>query len=79
MSDTDNSELIETEHFVLKVYGKHNLMFKTKHKDLDYLKKVGEELISQKDTDYTHYEIHFNSEANEEMTHPEMLLHLTLD
>jgi hypothetical protein len=70
---------MKDEEFVLKVYGKHNLTFKAKHHDSVYLKKVAEQLISIKDTDFTHYEIHFNSEANEEMTEPNTLIHPTLD
>ncbi|MDX1795509.1 MAG: hypothetical protein R3219_02185 [Hydrogenovibrio sp.] len=63
------------EVYVLKVFGKHNLVFKTKHEDPEYLKKVGEELITQKDTHFTTYEIVYTYEANEELTHPEFLIH----
>jgi hypothetical protein len=70
---------LRDEEFVLKVYGKHNLTFKAKHPDENYLKKVGEQLVAIKDTEFTHYEVHFNSEANEEMTHPNKEIHPTFD
>lgn len=67
---------LNAEHFILKVAGKHGLVFKTRHNDRAYLKKVAEELLAQKDSHFTEYEIHSSDHANLEMTEPEHLLHL---
>lgn len=64
-----------TAHYVLKVIGKHGLVFKTKHTDKDYLIKVAEQLLDQKDGHFTEYEIHASNHPNMEMTQPENLIH----
>jgi hypothetical protein len=71
--------LLNGEHFVLKITGKHGLVFKTRHQDRDYLKQVAETLLEQKDSHFTDYEIHDSRHANDEMTAPEHLLHLEPD
>ena len=70
---------LNSEHFVLKVSGKHGLIFKTKHNDKSYLEKVAKEMLALPDGHFTEYEIHTSDHANEEMTHPEFLIHPTLD
>lgn len=59
--------------FVLKVFGKHHMLFKTKHRDEEYLKNVAEGMLKQEETEYTHFEIiHSDQEhANDELTHYE--------
>ncbi|AZR80849.1 hypothetical protein AYJ59_00215 [Thiomicrospira sp. S5] len=66
---------VNTTHYVLKVTGKHGLVFKTKHNDKNYLKKVAEQLLEQEDGHFTEYEIHASDHANSEMTQPENLIH----
>ncbi|PLA75322.1 hypothetical protein CYQ88_01785 [Hydrogenovibrio sp. SC-1] len=61
----------EPSHYVLKVSGKHNLVFKTKHNDSDYLTKVAKDLIDQPDGHFTQFEIHPSDHANGEMTQAE--------
>ncbi|MDG4813556.1 hypothetical protein P8629_11105 [Hydrogenovibrio sp. 3SP14C1] len=73
------NEILDPIHFVLKVKGKHNLIFKTKHNDPEYLKKVGEELVAQEDGHFTEYEVHRSDHANKEMTQAEHLLHPHFD
>lgn len=51
--------------YVLKVHGRHNLTFKTKHPDEDYLKKVAEQLITAPDSHFTTYEIKQSNQAND--------------
>lgn len=53
--------------YVLKVHGKHNLKFKTKHPSELYLKKVAEALISSPESNFMGYEIKQSNQANEVM------------
>jgi hypothetical protein len=64
------------QHYILKVSGKHGLVFKTRHHSKTYLKQVATELIGKRDGDFTHYEIHHSDHPNSEMTEPEHLLHI---
>ena len=72
---TDESPL-KSQHYILRVCGKHGLVFKTRHNDRAYLEKVAEELLLQKDKTFTKYEIHNSDHPNMEMTEPEHLLHI---
>jgi len=61
----------QPSHYVLKVSGKHNLIFKNKHNDIVYLNKVAQDLINQPDGHFTRFEIHPSDHANGEMTEAE--------
>lgn len=63
--------IFEPSHFVLKVSGKHNLVFKTKHNDAEYLKKVAQDLIENQAGHFSQFEIHPSDHANGEMTQAE--------
>ena len=65
--------------YVLKVKGKHGLVFKTKHHSEDYLQKIAEELINWPKSDFLEYEIHTSDHSNSEMTQAEILLHPVFD
>lgn len=71
--------LLDKEHFVLKVLGKHGLVFKTRHNDRAYLEKVAQDLLGQEDSHFTEFEIHDSDHANAEMTQPENLIHYVKD
>lgn len=70
---------LNAEHFILKVVGKHSLVFKTRHNDRSYLEKVAKELLSQEDSHFTEYEIHDSDHANSEMTETEHPFHYVKD
>lgn len=65
-----------TEHFILKISGKHGLVFKTKHNNKGYLEDVAKQLLEMPDSNFTSYEIHDSDHANSEMTEPDHLIHL---
>jgi len=69
-------DILSSQHFILKVCGKHGLVFKTRHNDKEYLHQVAQDLLSQPDGNFTRYEIHDSDHANAEMTEPEHLLHI---
>lgn len=71
-----NTTTLSTHSCILKVNGKHGLVFKARHPNRRYLKQMAEEILSSETTDYTRYEIHVSDHANEEMTEPEHLLHI---
>lgn len=68
---------LNQEHFILKVTGKHGLVFKARHNDKAYLKQVADQLLSLEDGHFTEYDIHDSDHANSEMTEPQELIHLT--
>ena len=43
--------------FILIVHGKHRLVFKTAHKNRDYLQQMGDTLLRQKDSNFLDYQI----------------------
>lgn len=61
--------------YVLKVTGEKGLLFKTKHPSPEYLRKIGEELVSLPKGHYREYEVHTSDHSNTEMTQGEILLH----
>jgi hypothetical protein len=65
------------DHYVLKVTGEHGLVFKTKHSSKAYLEKVAQALLAQKDTHFTHYEIHSSDHSNAELTENEQPIHFS--
>lgn len=67
---------LNAQHYILKVCGKHGLVFKARHNDKAYLTQVAKELLEKKDSDFTDFEIHDSDHANSEMTEPEHLLHI---
>lgn len=71
-----NTSLQNSQRCILKVNGKHGLVFKARHNSIQYLKKMAEELLSYERTDFMGYEIHVSDHANKEMTEPENLLHI---
>lgn len=70
---------LNKDHYVLKMRGKHGLVFKTKHNDRSYLEKVATEMLELPDSHFSEYEIHNSNHSNEEMTHPEYLIHPNFD
>lgn len=66
-----------TQVYILKITGKHGLVFKCKHTNVDYLKKIAENQLKEKGTDFTKYEIHPSDHSNSELTEAEKLLHFT--
>ncbi|WP_029408050.1 hypothetical protein [Thiomicrorhabdus sp. Milos-T2] len=66
-----------TQVYVLKITGKHGLVFKCKDTDKDYLKKIAENQLKEEGTDFTDYEIHPSDHSNSELTEAEQLLHFT--
>ena len=70
------TNLLKQDHFILKMQGKHELVFKARHNDKAYLEQVAKELIGKGDGDFLNYEIHHSDHANDEMTEPEKLLHI---
>lgn len=71
-----NIHALITPNFILKINGKHGLVFKTRHTNRHYLKEMAEEILSTQTTGFTDYEIHVSDHANDEMTEPEHLLHI---
>jgi len=71
-----NENFLNSQRCILKVMGKHGLVFKARHDDWLYLQNLAEELISDEDSVFTEYEIHVSNHANDEMTEPEHLLHI---
>ena len=71
-----NTDFLSSQRCILKVMGKHGLVFKTRHDDVQYLQTMAEELMAYERTDFTEYEIHVSDHADSEMTEPEHLLHI---
>lgn len=69
-------DILSTQHHILKVMGKHGLVFKARHADPAYLEKMALEMLAQEDSDFLDYEIHNSDHPNAEMTEPEHLLHI---
>ncbi|CAN8139237.1 conserved hypothetical protein [uncultured Thiomicrorhabdus sp.] len=70
------NSILNRQNCILKVCGKHGLVFKARHDDIEYLQHIAEELLAVQQSDFTSYEIHISTHANEEMTAPEHLLHI---
>lgn len=63
--------------YVLKIIGKHGLVFKTKHPNPEYLKQLAETQLNTEGTMFTEYNIHPSDHSNAELTQSEFLIHFT--